>query len=182
MTCVVAVVDQTGRITMGADSGGFGDDWSVVVRADPKVFRKDDMLIGYTSSYRMGQLLRFKLDIPPVRTGKDPYEFMCTDFVDAVRGCFEDGGYMKKESEREVGGTFLVGWKGTVYTVESDYQVGIAHDVYAAVGIGSPYALGSLFRSYFDDPIHPVEVALACAEHHCAGVRGPYTILQLGPD
>jgi hypothetical protein len=37
MTCIVAVKDKHGNITMGADSAGISG-WDLTIRSDPKVF------------------------------------------------------------------------------------------------------------------------------------------------
>lgn len=182
MTCIVGITSDDGTITMGGDSAGISG-WDVTVRTDPKVFLKDDMLIGYTSSFRMGQLLRFNLTVPTVPKRKGDYEFMCTNFVDAVRECFEDGGYMAKEKEREEGGLFLVGWRRALYRIDSDFQVGTSAESFEAIGCGEPYALGALFAyPQNKDPKKIVEIALTTAEHFSAGVRGPFTIHQLRPE
>lgn len=185
MTCIVAITSPDGTITMGADSGAFGDDWSVTVRADPKVFRKGDMLFGFASSFRMGQLLRFRLEVPTPPEGMDPFEYMATDFVDAVRTCFEDGGYLRKDNERESGGTFLVGWRGRVYRIESDYQVSMSESSIEALGAGEAYALGSLYSIsmlHFDHVHDLIRHALGAARYYCAAVREPWVIETLEPE
>lgn len=58
---------------MGCDSAGVGG-WHLQLRADPKVFHVGHFLIGYTDSFRMGQLLRFgeqpRFTFVDDRTGK----------------------------------------------------------------------------------------------------------------
>ena len=85
MTCIVGLVHGD-SVYLGGDSAGV--DWySLTVRADPKVFVNRGFAMGFTTSFRMGQLLRFKFVPPPVPEGKDPYEYMVTDFVEGVRTC-----------------------------------------------------------------------------------------------
>src|SRR2546430_1004120 len=94
---------------MGGDSAGVSG-WGLVVRADHKVFRNGPYVMGFTSSFRMGQLLRWGFDPPaPPDCRGDLESFMATTFVDAVRGRLKAGGWAKKDSEQEQGGTFLVG-------------------------------------------------------------------------
>lgn len=119
MTCVVGLI-RNKKIFMAADClGCAGGD--TVPRRDPKVFQKENMLIGYTTSYRMGQLLRYNLNIPK-HNGKPAFEYMCVDFIDALRECLKKGGYAKKENEVESGGTFLVGFKGKLFEIEVTFK------------------------------------------------------------
>ncbi|XVV11230.1 hypothetical protein ACQP2X_41330 [Actinoplanes sp. CA-131856] len=59
MTCIVGITDGT-TVTIGGDSAG-SDGWHVAVRSDSKVFQVGPYLMGFTTSYRMGQLLRYSL-------------------------------------------------------------------------------------------------------------------------
>ena len=88
MTAVVGLV-HNGRVHLGADSAG-SSGWSLTLRADEKVFRNGPYAMGFTTSYRMGQLLRYAF-APPEPTG-DLQGFMVTTFVDSVRACLKDGG------------------------------------------------------------------------------------------
>ena len=150
---------------------------SLTVRADEKVFQNGEFLMGFTTSFRMGQLLRYSLKPPRRHPDDDIHQYMVVDFVNAVRGCLKAGGYASKEDEVESGGTFLVGYAGHLFTVDSDYQVGIPEDGYAAVGSGQDIARGSLFATQGQEPRSRVLTALRSAERFNAGVRGPFHIL-----
>ena len=123
MTCIVGLVDD-GRVWMGGDSAGVAG-WDLTVRADRKVFRNGPYVMGFTSSFRMGQLLRhgFEPPSPPEQPG-DLEAFMATTFIDAVRERLKAGGWAVKNLEQEQGGTFLVGVSGRLFEIGSDYQVG----------------------------------------------------------
>lgn len=174
MTCIVGLVDGD-RVWMGGDSAGVNG-LDITVRADTKVFRNDDCLIGFTSSFRMGQLLHYRLEPPPREPDADLFRYMVVDFVDAVRGCLKDGGYAHRSNEVETGGTFMVGCEGRLFTVQSDYQVGEAVRGYHAIGCGADYALGSLASTAGLCPEERVLKALQCAELFNGGVRAPFTI------
>jgi ATP-dependent protease HslVU (ClpYQ) peptidase subunit len=179
MTCIVGLVEGD-TVWVGGDSAGVGG-LDLTVRADQKVFRNGPMLFGFTSSFRMGQLLRYALRIPDhdPRTPDDKY--MVTTFIDAVRECLKSHGWAEKEKEQEVGGSFLVAYKGTLYTIHSDYQVGVAADGYDAVGCGEAFARGALFATDGRSGSERVELALKAAERCSAGVRGPFIVESLGP-
>lgn len=120
MTAIVGLVHKN-RVHLAGDSAGVGG-YQLTVRADGKVFRNGPYVMGFTHSFRMGQLLRHSLTAPHPEGDLDA--FMVTTFIDAVRTCLKDGGHARKDSEQEEGGTFLVGIAGRLFTVYSDYQVG----------------------------------------------------------
>jgi ATP-dependent protease HslVU (ClpYQ) peptidase subunit len=179
MTAIVGLVHRK-TVYIGGDSAG-ASGWSLTVRADSKVFHNGDYLFGFTTSFRMGQLIRYALE-PPRPVGETD-RFMATAFIDAVRECLKAGGWAKKDSEREEGGTFLVGVRGRLFTVYEDYQVAEAADGYAAVGCGDELALGALFATASTrmPPERRIEVALRAAERFSAGVRGPFVCLSQPP-
>ncbi len=186
MTCCIGVA-QNGVVTVGADSAGVAE-YSLTIRADTKVFRNGPMIFSFTHSFRMGQLLRHAFTVPDHDPRTDVDKWMATVFIDAVRKCLKDGGYASRNSETESGGTFLVGYKGTLYQVESDYQVGIPADApvtghqFAAVGCGQDIAHGAMFVQDVTKPAKErILAALTAAERYSAAVRGPFVVEELTP-
>ena len=177
MTAIVGLV-HNGVVYVGGDSAGV-DGFAITVRADAKVFRNGGYVFGFTTSFRMGQLIRYALE-PPEPEG-ELERFMSTTFVDAVRACLKDGGWARRDNEREEGGTFLVGVQGRLFAVHDDYQVAEAADGYAAVGCGDQVALGALYatESIRIRPERRVRVALEAAERFNAGVCAPFVILSV---
>jgi len=177
MTCIIGLVDN-GKVYIGGDSAGVSG-YSLTVRADEKVFTKGEFVMGFTSSFRMGQLLRFKLDIPYHRPEIETYEYMVTEFVEAVRKCLKDGGFARSQNGEELGGTFLVGYRGQLFKVEDDFQVGRATFDFDAVGCGEDIAKGHLYATMGSkDPEMRVLEALRAAECFSAGVRGPFKVVS----
>lgn len=172
MTVIVGLVHKN-RVHLGGDSAGVAG-LSITVRRDLKVFRTGPYVMGFTTSFRMGQLLRYAFEVP--HPSGDLDRFMVTKFVDALRSCLKDGGWARKDSEQEQAGTFLVGIAGRLYTIHSDYQVGEPSDQYAAVGCGDEIALGALYATAALDlkPRQRITAALQAAAHHSAGVVGPF--------
>ena len=181
MTCIVGFVDAKKNIYLGGDSAGVSG-FDVTIRKDLKVFKKDKMVIGYTSSFRMGQLLRFKLKIPKQLKHIKDYEYMCSSFIDAVRKCLKDNGYAEVKNNEERIGEFIVGYKGNLYKISGDLQVGISAENYTVCGWGSPYALGSLATNKDFNPIRKIYEALQVAEKFSGGVRHPFKIITLNKE
>lgn len=173
MTCIVGVVDGD-HVIIGGDSAGVGG-YSITSRADSKVFRVGEYVMGFTTSFRMGQLLRYSFDAP-APTGWDVDRHMATTFVTSVRTCLSNGGWLKTNSGRDDGGTFLVGIRGLLYAVYGDFQIARAMDGYASVGCGADLALGSLHstRGGNRSARRRAELALEAAAHHSAGVCAPF--------
>ena len=178
MTCIVGLVDK-GIIYMGGDSAGTDERLNQLIRDDPKVFRNDQFIIGFTSSFRMGQLLRFKFTPPKRYQGENDYEYMVGRFVDEVRSCFKAGGYLTIKENQESGGTFLVGYHKQLYSIYSDFQVGINNCGYAACGCGDLLALGALAANTHLSPDERIKNALEIAEKFSAGVRRPFVFEKL---
>ncbi|WP_075595101.1 Ntn hydrolase family protein [Novacetimonas hansenii] len=175
MTCVAAIAIK-GEVHMMGDSAGVaGLDLSL--RTDRKVFRVGTVIMGFTSSFRMGQLLQYNLSVPRYHPDMDLFAYMVTAFIPAVRDCLKSGGYTRIDNNEEHGGCFLVGIKGRLFQVQSDFQVGESHYPFDAVGCGAPYALGAL-SVLIDDESRTPEQALSCAllraERFSAGVRRPF--------
>jgi hypothetical protein len=174
MTCIVGLVND-GKVYIGGDSAAVSGD-SLTVRSDEKVFANGRFLFGFTSSFRMGQVLRYGFRPPAYYPDNDVMAYMVTDFIDAVRAALKEAGFARKDDEAESGGTFLVGFKGRLFKVCDDYQVGEATG-YDACGCGQDIAFGALFASPAIEPQARVIQALRAAEAHCSGVRGPYQVL-----
>lgn len=180
MTCIVAYKTKT-HIFMGADSIG-SNGYSQQVRKDSKVFIKDGkMIIGFTSSFRMGQLIKWKLELPEHKRDVSVEKYMCTDFIDAVTECFAKNGFAEIHDNRESGGTFLVGYKGRIFEVCNDYQVGERIGKASACGSGTQTALGAmhaLLKSPYEyDPQYMVATSLKVAGELIVSVGGPYKVL-----
>jgi hypothetical protein len=122
VTCIAGIVEN-GTVYIGGDSAGVAG-WSLAVRADAKVWATEEFAFGFTSSFRMGQLLRYKLNPPARLVGQSVDEYMVGPWIDAVRQRLKAGGYARTEEGAEKGGTFLVGYEGRLFEISSDYQVG----------------------------------------------------------
>jgi ATP-dependent protease HslVU (ClpYQ) peptidase subunit len=177
VTCIVGIVEN-GKVTIGGDSAGVAG-YVVTIRSDPKVFRVGSFLIGFTSSFRMGQLLRYTFHAPELPEGMDVFDYMVKMFAENARECLKTGGYAKKESEQESGGNFLVGYAGRLFSVDSDYQIAESACGYMAIGSGSEVALGALFATQGQPVRGRIQTALTAAEQFTAYVRRPFIIEEM---
>lgn len=178
MTCIVGLV-HCNRVHMGADSAGVAG-LDIVVRRDPKLFRVGELLIGFTTSFRMGQLLAYGFTPPKRHPADDVMAWMVTEFIEAVRSRFKSGGFTRVENAEESGGCFLVGIAGRLFQIDSDFQVGEVRNGMMAVGCGAAYALGALYSMGDFPPADRITTALHAAAEFSAGVRGPFVMLASG--
>ena len=183
MTCIIGFVDKNKDIYIGVDSAGVDSHFNIRERIDSKVFIKKNMIFGFTSSFRMGQLIRYQLAIPEQMPSKDDFTYMCTDFIESVIECFKKHGYAKINNNEITGGFFLVGYKGDLYQIECDFQVAQIRDRFDACGCGESYAMGAMEilskLDFIDKELTPEQRiidALSVVEKYSAGVAKPFNI------
>lgn len=182
MTCIVGLT-HNGVTYIGADSLG-SNTYTKTVRKDKKVFKLKDTenaVLGFTSSYRMGQLLMYASNLIDKRDEPNiNHEYLVTKFIPNVISLFESGGYNRNNSGEKFGGTFLMGYKDKLYRIDSDYQVGESVVNYDACGCGEDFALGSLHTTEGIGltPEERIHTALRAASEFSTGVQAPFYILN----
>lgn len=177
MTCIVALEHQ-GKVYMGGDSAAC-EGWNICETSRPKVFYLGNMVIGYTSSFRMGQLLQYNLSAPKrEHSNNDDMRYLVAQFIPAVRDCLKVGGYTKIENNQEEGGIFLLGWYGKIYKITGDFQVLNTVGKFTAIGCAEHYAMGALAAMNVAGPEKAILRALEIAGTFSNGVRGPYYVLS----
>lgn len=176
MTCIVGVATPNG-VVLGGDSLG-SSGWDSTERKDPKVFKLSrEVACGFTSSYRMGQILRFHVELPPV--GRDEYAWAVKDFIPAIRAAFKEHGYAQIDNSVESGGVFLLAVRKRLFRVDSDFQVGEPVAPFEACGCGEGYALGALHvLGNSGTPRQRVKRSLEAAARFSNGVGGALKFVE----
>jgi len=179
MTCIIGWAEKD-NVWIGGDSAGVAG-YFLQSRADEKVFKKGEFVFGFTTSFRMGQLIRYKLGIPKPEEGQDKDDYLHVKFLDEVMKCFKDNQYGKTKDGEFHGGTFLFGFRGQLYQVESDFQIAKVPYCFDSVGCGSELALGCLYgtKKYDLTPVQRIKLALETAQEFSAGVRKPFHIVSI---
>lgn len=178
MTCIVGIAHE-GKVILGADSAGTNGWLDRRIRADRKVFQNGELVFGFTSSFRMGQLLQFELTAPPVLEGQEPYQYAVKALVPAIRATLRAGGWIKTENGRDEGGSFLVGFRGHLFRIGDDFQVGESTENYEAVGCGDSYAMGAMHAASQLPPKERLTAGLEAAAKFSAGVAGPFNFVEI---
>ena len=182
MTCIVGLVDKK-SVWMGVDSLG-SNSYTRMSREDMKLFKcpkVDGAMMSYTTSFRMGQILMYGEDFfdeLSVHKGEIDHKYMVTKFIPKVQKAFSDGGFETLKDGSKIGGFFLVAFKDKLFTIASDYQVGVNSIGFAADGCGQELALGSLFSTAETKmpPRDRVLSALRAAAAFSPGVGPPYHV------
>jgi hypothetical protein len=183
MTCVVGIKTSEG-VYIGGDSAMTNDYGLQTILTSSKVFpvvndQGTRILLGCTTSGRMMQLLQYELELPPYE-GEDVMAYLVVGLVNAVRDCLKAGGFATMEDGREEGGSFLIGFEGRLFEMQSDYQINEPTSGYEAIGVGAQLALGALYVTPNLPPEQRIENALLAASFHNAYVKPPYFISRLG--
>lgn len=150
MTCILGYTNGK-EVTIAADSLG-SNGHEKTNRADDKLFKVGEFIIGATSSYRMIQLLRYGIkhedNVYCLSTltykNKDTERFMVTEFIEMCRKILKHGGYAGINNNKESAGTFLVGLKGGhLFKVEGDFQVAQNNSSFNSCGCGGLAAISA---------------------------------------
>ena len=176
MTCIVGLVED-GKVYIGADSCSV-DGWETRVLRVAKVFRLGEFIIGYTTSFRMGQILQHHLSIEPKQENEPDEAYLVRVFIEAARKCLKDFGFTTVDKNVESGGVFLVGYRQRLYRVSSDFQITEFEERLDAVGRGREYALGAMLALRDVTPVDRIQQALSITGHLCGVVMGPYQVLD----
>ena len=177
MTTIVAL-EHGGKVYMGGDAAAISGYDKRATRLK-KVFVVGPFVIGYSSSFRMGQLLQHSFT-PPERSSSAATDerYLVNQVIPVIRDLFKTQGYTHVLNNEESAGSFLLGYNGKVHEVDCDFQVNSYREGYAAIGCGENFALGALAvmpEEY--DPILRVNLALEIACKFSAGVLPPYTVV-----
>lgn len=148
-----------------------GSDWAVVGydsqvtedggrqytlgRGSAKVMKNGQYLLGAAGDVRAINILAYAFNPPRAGdlTGVRLDRFITSKFVPALRECFEDHGYVSKESREQAqhGSVVLVVVNGQIYEIGEDYAwVRDTTGVYS-FGSGGEYALGAIYATAGDN-------------------------------
>ena len=176
MTCIVGIA-QGGKVWIGADSASVSN-WQCTKTTLSKVFKVQDFLIGYTTSFRMGQILQYHL-VVPLQTDQLDLEYLVTKFIPKVRDVFQEHWFDEVKKEKNKGGDFLLGYGGHLYYVACDFQVNENVCGFDACGSGEEYALAAMKALEGLQPEERIRRSLEIAAFFSISVCGPFQILSV---
>lgn len=183
MTCILAFIDNDGVGHMAGDSSGFDPTYhSKLELTTAKIFKKSEFIIGYTTSFRMGQIIQHSFDPPCLQnvgnTDQEMMKYMVVDFVSKLRSCYESNNYIN-DSKIPKSGNILVIVRGRLYEISSDWSVFNTPSNINAVGSGAFQAIAAfkVFDRYCDMPIEQKmfnTINIVSEQNICVGGRIDY--------
>ncbi len=185
MTCIAGIKDKD-RVWIGADSFGSTNSYGMVYN-NKKVFKLKDnknMLVGYTTSFRMGDLLEYSKglidEISVLKNEKIDREYIVTKIIPGISRLFCDNKFETNDNGEASGGNFLLANNTDLYLVQNDYSVLEPKEEYISCGSGMYFALSSLYSTKNTDmpPVKRIKLALETAEHFQINVRRPFVIMN----
>lgn len=186
MTCVVAYKDKSNIIYIGADTAGSSTaTHSILTRKDPKVFiLGKSMIVGFSGSYRDGQLIMVKFSPPP--HNEDQYSdfgYMCGPFIDGIRELYKNNGRIKESSDTpdETEANLIVIYNNEIYKIYEDFHVELSSDPFNACGSGEDVALGAMSILHSNtgySPDEKVAMAIRTSAKYNLTVREPIMIIS----
>ena len=178
MTCIVGLA-QDNTVWIGGDSAvTYGE--GVVRHPEGKVFALGGFLLGCAGHLRGAEIVRHAF-VPPPITGPDLDTYMHTAFVGALRRLFREHGFLSyNQGQERTETTLLVGVRGRLYGVSSNFNVYADTHPWLALGDGAPYALGALYATarLLLYPEARLRLALEAAACYSKTVRPPFTVLR----
>lgn len=187
MTCIVALKDGDKCFIGGDSRGSSGHTGSLYKR--PKVFKSFDcreILFGYTTSFRMGQILEFSeglFDELSLTNGID-FKYMVKSFIPNIQDRFNSEGFETSVNGEKTGGNFIICVNDKIYNIQNDYSILEPSLNFTSCGCGEDFANASLFSTVGSKmtPIERIHLALKAASYFSEGVRGPFTIINTKDD
>ena len=163
---------------MACDSGASDEGGGTIhKRKDAKVFMVDDYIIGFSNSFRMGQIIQHDFT-PPKPTKRNLERTMSVDFVDRLLECLSRNNFVIDKDSDNVS-DLVIGVNGRLFVMDTDFSIGEYYDKYFAIGSGSQFALGSLYSTKaIKDPKARLEKALQAAAEYTMSVSPPFLYLS----
>lgn len=140
MTCIIGIECTDGAIIGGDLAGSNGHTSSNVTQS--KIFEHSGIIIGYTSTFRFGQILECLLDDNTLYPPSDPdqtYGWLIRQFVPKVKKTLDDN-HCKE-------GIALLAINSQLWMLQSDMSVLRNTSGCNAIGSGEEYAMGSVLTS-----------------------------------
>lgn len=176
MTCIVGL-EHAGKVWL-AGAAAFSTDNEVWIQADPKVFRRGDVLIGVCGEARFESVMRYLVDVPRITRGVDLGRWVNVDLAAEIRkACVNDGRVIESGAFTLGECSAMVGVQGSLFVIEHDLCGWRPSCGYCAIGSGAGPARTSL-RETEDRKLQPktrLRRALERAAAETTGVRPPFT-------
>jgi ATP-dependent protease HslVU (ClpYQ) peptidase subunit len=167
-------------VHMGCDSCASTEDQKIVFDGC-KLFEKEGFLFGYAGSYRFPDIVEYHTKFPKRGPKDDDRGYLVSKLLPAIRDSLKAYEFIRQDEVLDQ--QALIGYRGKLYQLSSDFSVIRAAHGYAAIGSGMSVALGSLHSTVWLNSLSTkdrITFAINAAGDHARGVGGPthYRVLQ----
>lgn len=180
MTCIVGV-EHKGSVWMGGDSAATDNSFNRTIIKDPKVFIKNNVGFGVCGLPKVMDAVAHGLEIPTQKSGQTDRQFLVSTLVPALREGLERFDCIEKHPEYGsiFHGSMLIGYRGKVYDLQSNFQFVHNSEGFASAGSGGELAKGSLISTKgMSNPKKRILTALQVSTAN-AGVAPPFVVIQV---
>lgn len=141
MTCIITMKDKNNKVWIAGDKLG-SNGYNKNLYKDPKVFKVGPFHFGYTTSFYMGQLLKYHWVQPTRNMHIEDDEYIFRDVMNSLKSLFDKNHFGKIKADREPDfGDFLMVYKNRIFKVQYNMSM-LEVDDFACVGCGAETAYG----------------------------------------
>lgn len=177
MTAIVGIV-KDGRVYMGGDSSAVADDIAYPV-VNKKVFVRSGMLFGYAGSFRYGQVIQHHMPEVKLSAKVDALHAIVSGFVPVLRESLEGVGGIASDDEEDAAGDCLIGYKGHLFLLQSNFSVLEPVEGVAVLGSSEGILLGAVAALSGRRPEYRINRAMSIAASYSNAVLPPFNIVSI---
>jgi len=137
---------ENGEAYIAGDRAG-SNGFTKMTCKDSKVFKKGDFIFGFAGSFRMGQIIKHKFDIPERGVHEDLEHYIYNKFIKGLKKSFKDNGYgIEKNEDKngDVGGNFIFLIESRIFEMQGDFSILESKDDFTAIGSGEFHAMAAM--------------------------------------
>ena len=143
MTCIAGLI-QDDKIYIGGDAA-FDTGTGIIRSKNPKVYKKGEFIFGVSGYLSVMHALTHVMVFPPCYEYQDPFEYIVNNFVPSYRSALHELGLIELDNGVERNRSeVLVGFRGHLFNIGTDFSVLESYDNFYSVGSGALYAMGAL--------------------------------------
>lgn len=180
MTVLIGIVEDD-VMYLAADSVGASEHYKEV-RKDSKIFRKKDMLIACTHTFRLRDIVKHEFKLPDHPKKMSIEKYIITKFISSLRELQKKLGHLGSDKDGDLGCGLLIAYRGKIIRIETDFQYAEHRMDYDSFGSGQNLARASLYSTSFYniDPKTRMRLAFeSCRMYQNGCCEPPYIIKQL---
>lgn len=175
MTCIVGLIEN-GIAYMGGDSA-LSMGWTRDTLSMRKIFNVNRFMIGFCGDWRMANIMQHHLNIAPQMKGESDEHYVVVALIDNIRHTAKEMGQSTIDKNHEsISGSFLVAYKGQLYSIGSDFSVATVTGNLYACGSGAEVALGAMVALSSMEPKARIKRALEISAQFIASVAAPFYV------